>query len=95
MSLIIKGASEHNLKHIDVRIPLGAFSVVTGESGSGKSTLINEILYQGLSNIKNRTSYGNAAFEAIEAFSVISVNCSARLRKQKCVDISRGGLVSM
>ena len=66
MSLIIKGASEHNLKHIDVRIPLGAFSVETGESGSGKSTLINEILYQGLSNIKNRTSYGNAAFEVIE-----------------------------
>ena len=64
--LTIKGAAEHNLKHIDVSIPLGAFTVVTGESGSGKSTLINEILFQGLSNIKNHTSYGTGKYDAME-----------------------------
>ena len=48
-SITIKGAKEHNLKNIDVEIPLGTFTCITGVSGSGKSTLINEILVKALS----------------------------------------------
>ncbi len=47
--LVIKGAREHNLKNIDVSIPLGTFTVITGVSGSGKSSLINDTLYARLS----------------------------------------------
>lgn len=48
-------AAEHNLKHIDVTIPLGVFAVITGVSGSGKSTLLNEIIYPAVHNRLNRT----------------------------------------
>ncbi len=52
--LKIRGARENNLKNIDVEIPLGVMTVVTGVSGSGKSSLINEILYKTLSKKLNR-----------------------------------------
>lgn len=51
--LEIKGAKENNLKNVNVKIPLGVFSAVTGVSGSGKSTLINEILYKKLARELN------------------------------------------
>ncbi|MDH5658737.1 MAG: excinuclease ABC subunit UvrA, partial [Nitrosopumilus sp.] len=55
-SLIIKGASENNLKTIDVEIPLGLFVSITGVSGSGKSTLINDILLKTLENYFNKSN---------------------------------------
>ena len=52
-ALVIRGATEHNLKHVDVQIPLGVMTCVTGVSGSGKSSLVNEVLYKTLAGKLN------------------------------------------
>ena len=52
-ALVIRGAAEHNLKHVDVEIPLGVMTCVTGVSGSGKSSLVNEMLYKTLAGKLN------------------------------------------
>ncbi len=61
----IKGAKEHNLKNINVKIPVGNFTCVTGVSGSGKSTLVNEILYKEVANRLNRTTHKVGAHKKI------------------------------
>jgi excinuclease ABC subunit A len=61
----IKGASENNLKNVNVKIPIGIMSVVTGVSGSGKSTLINEILYKALARDLNRAKARPGAHKTI------------------------------
>lgn len=70
-SLIIRGARQNNLKNIDVEIPLGKFTCVTGVSGSGKSSLINEILYKGLSGKLNNKFTFAGDYDKIEGVSNI------------------------
>lgn len=65
-SLVIKNASENNLKNIDVEIPLGKFVCVTGVSGSGKSSLINEILYKKLANELNNAKKAVGKVDGID-----------------------------
>lgn len=69
--LRIIGASEHNLKNIDVEIPLGTFTCVTGVSGSGKSSLVNEILYKNLAGKLNRAKVRPGKFKAMEGLEYL------------------------
>ena len=64
--LKIKGAKQNNLKNIDVEIPLGVMTCVTGVSGSGKSSLVNEILYKALAKKLNRARTVPGAYKSIE-----------------------------
>ena len=78
--LTVKGASEHNLRNIDVQIPLGELVCVTGVSGSGKSSLVNEIVYKHLAAKLNRAKIKSGAFTEIEGIE--------NLDKVICIDQS-------
>jgi excinuclease ABC subunit A len=61
----IEGAAQHNLKKVDVKVPLGVFCCVTGVSGSGKSTLINDILYKAVANKLHRAKMRPGAHKRV------------------------------
>lgn len=69
--LKIIGAKEHNLKNIDVSIPLGTFTCVTGVSGSGKSSLVNSVLYNVLANKLNRAHTSAGKYDRIEGIEYL------------------------
>ena len=70
-TLIIRGARQHNLKNIDVRIPLGQVVCITGVSGSGKSTLMNDVLYQAVARAIHRARVTPGKHDAIEGLEHI------------------------
>jgi excinuclease ABC subunit A len=73
-SFWVRGASQHNLKNIDVEFPVAKFITVTGVSGSGKSTLVNEIVYKALANRLHRMRVkpgDHAGCEGIECFDKV------------------------
>ena len=70
-SISIKGCREHNLKGIDVEIPLGGFTCITGVSGSGKSTLLTDLLYPVISNRVMGTSWPEGEYGSIEGLEAI------------------------
>jgi excinuclease ABC subunit A len=69
-TFLVRGASQHNLKSIDVEFPVGKFICVTGVSGSGKSTLVNEIVYKALANRLNRARIKPGAHDSVEGIDV-------------------------
>ncbi len=85
--LQITGACENNLKHVDVTIPLGTFTCVTGVSGSGKSSLINEVLYKNLANAlngarkkagKHKAIYGLEHLDKVIDINQAPIGCTPR-----------------
>ncbi|HYA27534.1 MAG TPA: excinuclease ABC subunit UvrA, partial [Acidobacteriota bacterium] len=69
--LTIRGAKAHNLKNLDVKIPLGMWSCITGISGSGKSTLIREVLYKGLKLLLGQFAGRPGAYKEISGWKAV------------------------
>jgi len=76
--VVIKGARQNNLKNLEISIPIGLFTAVTGVSGSGKSSLINQILHPALANRLNRASQREGDYDTITGYqdleSVIAID---------------------
>jgi len=70
-ALVVRGAREHNLKGIDVGVPLGVFCCVTGVSGSGKSTLVNETLHHAVANRLHQAKLRPGAHDGVDGLSQI------------------------
>ena len=68
---MVRGARANNMKNVDVAIPLGLFTAVTGVSGSGKSTLINEILYKSLAKTLYKASSEPGLHDRIDGIDLI------------------------
>jgi excinuclease ABC subunit A len=70
-ALLVRGAREHNLKNVDVTVPLGVFCCVTGVSGSGKSTLVNETLHHSVANRLHQAKLRPGAHDGVDGLSQI------------------------
>ena len=97
--LSITGASGHNLKHVDIDIPLGVLTCITGVSGSGKSTLINRTLYTRVANTINGASHPEAPATGISGLDtidkIVEINQSAIGRTPRSNPATYSGLFSL